>query len=200
MQIPYGVFIALCILLCVYLNDYFGERFQSRCYFIVLFLLPNIAGSFGLRYVPLDQHVGRLICYYLTGPYNASFVMVLSLSTANIAGHTKKVTTNAALFLGYCTGNIAGPFFYKTNQSPTYSLGIWSMIVSHLIEVVLILGLRFLLSAENHRRDRLQKQDGANVDQRNLDETAFGDLTVRYQTVKQYLFLLTLRRERFIKY
>jgi hypothetical protein len=31
-------------------------------------------------------------------------------------GHTKKVVTNAVLFLGYCTGNIAGPFFYKTNQ------------------------------------------------------------------------------------
>lgn len=32
-------------------------------------------------------------------------------------GHTKKVVTNAVLFLGYCTGNIAGPFFYKTDQS-----------------------------------------------------------------------------------
>ena len=32
--------------------------------------------------------------YYLTGPYNAAFVMVLSMSTANTAGHTKKVVTN----------------------------------------------------------------------------------------------------------
>lgn len=31
-------------------------------------------------------------------------------------GHTKKVVTNAVLFLGYCTGNIAGPFFYKDDQ------------------------------------------------------------------------------------
>lgn len=34
-----------------------------------------------------------------------------------VSGHTKKVVTNAVLFLGYCTGNIAGPFFYKTDQS-----------------------------------------------------------------------------------
>jgi hypothetical protein len=57
-----------------------------------------------------------LICYYLTGPYNAAFVLILSMQIANTAGHTKKVVTNAVLFLGYCTGNIAGPFFYKTNQ------------------------------------------------------------------------------------
>lgn len=169
-----GAFIALCILMCVYLNDQAGKRFQSRCIFIVLFLLPNIAGALGLRFVPLDKHVGRYICYLLTGPYNASFVLLLSLTTANVAGHTKKVTINAVLFLGYCTGNIAGPFFYKTDESPTYPLGIWSMIVSHLIEVAAILMLRILLSWENRRRDRLHKQA---PEERNLDETAFGDLT-----------------------
>ena len=48
------------------------------------------------------------------------------------------------------------------------------MIVSHLIEVAAILVLRTLLSWENRRRDRLQKQAPG---ERNLDETAFGDLT-----------------------
>jgi hypothetical protein len=38
-------------------------------------------------------------------------------TNTGISGHTKKVVTNAVLFLGYCTGNIAGPFFYKTDQS-----------------------------------------------------------------------------------
>jgi len=96
---------------------------QTRCIFILLWLLPNISGAFGLAYLDSKNHVGRLICYYLTGPYNAAFVLVwqrflgeahaladdcarqiLSMSTANTAGHTKKVITNAILFLGYCTG------------------------------------------------------------------------------------------------
>jgi len=34
--------------------------------------------------------------------------MILAMTTANTADHTKKVITNAVLFLGYCTGNIAG--------------------------------------------------------------------------------------------
>lgn len=42
--------------------------------------------------------------------------MILSMQVANTAGHTKKVVTNAVLFLGYCAGNLAGPFFYKDSQ------------------------------------------------------------------------------------
>lgn len=176
MQVPYGVFIALSILTCVFLNNKFTNR---RCLFILIFLCPNIAGAFGLHFVADKHKVGRYICYLLTGPYNAAFVMILSLQIANTAGHTKKVVTNAVLFLGYCTGNIAGPFFYKTDQSPTYSLGIWSMIVSHLLEVCIISTLWFLLSNENKRRDRLQSAMEGGLEGRDLDATAFGDLTDR---------------------
>ncbi|KXH48055.1 hypothetical protein CNYM01_10064 [Colletotrichum nymphaeae SA-01] len=171
LQIPYGAIIFIAILACVFINDRLPPN--NRCFVLVLFLLPNVAGAFGLRFVPDDQQVGRLICYYLTGSISASFVLLLSLQTANIAGHTKKVVTSACLFLGYCVGNIAGPFFYKSDQAPNYELGIWSMIVAHLVEVVFVIALRFLLKWENDRRDRVQGEV-AEVD---LDATAFGDLT-----------------------
>ena len=112
-------------------------------------------------------------------------MLILSLSTANTAGHTKKVITNAILFLGYCTGNIAGPFFYKTNQSPTYEMGIWSMIASHLIEFVVIIVFRFYLSSLNHKRDREQGEDEREA---HLDETAFGDLTDRENINFRYVY------------
>lgn len=98
MQAPYGAFIALSIGICVYLNDRFPNN--NRCKFTLLFLCPNIAGAFGLRFVSQGNLAGRYICYLLTGPYNAAFVLVLSLQIANTAGHTKKVVTNAVLFLG----------------------------------------------------------------------------------------------------
>lgn len=132
-------------------------------------------------------------------------MLILSLSTANIAGHTKKVVTNAALFLGYCTGNIAGPFFYKSDQAPTYPLGIWSMITTHLMEICVVLILRFLLKRENERRDKLQGvgkwatservSDGVGEEtedpgdrQRALDQTAFGDLTDRENLNFRYIY------------
>lgn len=184
-----GVFIALSILTCVFLNDYMARKgAQTRCYFILLFLLPNISGAFGLAFLSEHNKAGRLICYYLTGPYNAAFVMILSLTTANTAGHTKKVVTNAVLFLGYCTGNIAGPFFYKTSQSPRYELGIWSMIVSHLIEVVVILTLRIVLARENRRRDLIQSEMPGGLKGRDLDATAFSDMTDRENLNFRYIY------------
>jgi len=95
MQIPYGAIIALSILICVFANEYVEKSGrQGRSWFILLFLAPNIAGAFGLAFLAPDNQAGRLVSYYLTGPYNAAFVMVLSMSTANTAGHTKKVVTN----------------------------------------------------------------------------------------------------------
>lgn len=95
MQIPYGAIIAISILICVFANEYVEKSGrQARSWFILLFLAPNIAGAFGLAFLDQNNQAGRLVSYYLTGPYNAAFVMVLSMSTANTAGHTKKVVTN----------------------------------------------------------------------------------------------------------
>lgn len=125
MQVPYGMLIALSILSCVYLNDYFCKKLQknTRCWFVILYTLPNIAGAFGLRFVPSDQQIARLWCYYLTGPYNAAFVLILSLVTANTAGHTKKVVTNAFIFLGYCTGKL-----YQTRMHAKLPLGMFLVV------------------------------------------------------------------------
>lgn len=125
MQVPYGVLISLSILSCVYLNDYFCNRLKTntRCWFAMLYTLPNIAGVFGLRFVPADRRIARLWCYYLTGPYNAAFVLILSLVTANTAGHTKKVVTNAFIFLGYCTGTwLLSSWPEKTSFPPGLAL------------------------------------------------------------------------------
>jgi len=181
LQIPYGVIISISILVCVFVNDRLPPN--SRCYVTVLFLIPNLAGAFGLLFVPTEDHVARLICYYLTGPYNAAFVMILSLQTGNIAGHTKKVISSAFLFLGYCTGNIVGPFFYKSDQAPTYRLGIASMIFSHLAEVVVILTLRTMLAWENRRRDKIQQGT-----ERDLSSTAFSDMTDKENLNFRYVY------------
>jgi hypothetical protein len=190
MQIPYGAFIALMILFSIWLNDRLPPN--NRCLVTVLFLLPNVAGSFGLCFLSHSNQIGRLICYYLTGSYNASFVLILSILTANTAGHTKKVVTNAMIFLGVCAGNIAGPFFYKESQAPQYPLGIWSMIVSHFVEIALVLALRVALAMENRRRDSLQGigPDGVGEEARQweMDRTAFSDLTDKENLNFRYVY------------
>ena len=77
-----------------------------------------------------------------------------------------------------------GPFLCKTDQAPTYSLGIWGIIVCHLVEVATICCFYALLSLENRRRDRLYGE----VQEKDLDETAFGDLTDRENKNFRYVY------------
>lgn len=78
------------------------------------------------------------------------------------------------------------------NHSPTYTLGIWSMIVSHLIEALLITTLGLLLRWENKRRDRIQSQMEGGLEGRDLDSTAFLDLTDRENLKYVPCFLLCI--------
>ncbi|KAK9857913.1 hypothetical protein MYU51_020289 [Penicillium brevicompactum] len=178
------------ILAAVFINDSLPRNNRSAV--AILFVLPTLAGSFGLNFVPESEQVGRLICYYLTGSYNASFVIILSLVTSNISGHTKKSVTNSMIFLGVCTGNIAGPFFYKSSQAPQYTLGIWSMVVANMIEIGLIILLAIGLAWENRIRDRQQQtSNGEDLDyarQLELDRTAFSDLTDKENRNFRYVY------------
>ncbi|KAF1846560.1 uncharacterized protein K460DRAFT_417614 [Cucurbitaria berberidis CBS 394.84] len=61
----------------------------------------------------------------------------MSVATANTAGHTKKVTTNAFLLIGYCLGNFIGLFFFLAKQAPQYELGVGMMFFCIGIQVAL---------------------------------------------------------------
>lgn len=62
------------------------------------------------------------------------------------------------------------------------------MIVSHLIEVVLITTLGLLLRWENKKRDRLQSQQDGGLENRDLDVTAFLDMTDRENMNFRYIY------------
>ena len=62
------------------------------------------------------------------------------------------------------------------------------MIVSHLIEAVLITILGCLLRWENKRRDRIQSQQEGGLEGRDLDSTAFLDLTDRENMNFRYIY------------
>lgn len=83
--------------------------------------------------------------------------------------------------LGACVGNIAGPFFYKSDQAPSYRLGIGSMLVSNCLEVLVILALRLTFIHANKKRDAQLAEmgvgDGKSESVPHVNETTFSDLT-----------------------
>jgi hypothetical protein len=73
---------------------------------------------------------------YLTGFYNTSWVMAMSLVLSNTAGATKKSFTAVSLAICYAIGNIIGPHFFLDSQKPYYELGIGTMMVAFVIMVI----------------------------------------------------------------
>lgn len=104
----------------------------------------------------------------------------MSVATANTAGHTKKVTTNATLLVGmfvlfvtdranltlsgYCLGNFIGPFFFLTSQAPRYELGVGMMFFCIGVQVLSICGIWVLLWMRNKKRGEAQTDTMAGYD------------------------------------
>ncbi|KAH7039570.1 major facilitator superfamily domain-containing protein [Microdochium trichocladiopsis] len=175
--IPQGVLVVIWIGLGAVANKYMPQN--SRTLVCALFMLPTIAGALGFLLAPANAYVGRLICFYLTGSYQASFVISLSLITSNTGGQSKKMIVSGMIWFGACIGNIASPFFYKTEQAPSYPLGIGSLLVANCIELALFFVFRYAFIWENRRkeaqREALRAAGYEETDE--LNATAFADMT-----------------------
>ncbi|CAK4033220.1 major facilitator superfamily transporter [Lecanosticta acicola] len=136
---------------------YFASTFpNSRLAIMLICLVPFLAGTIGTWLVPQSVPYGRLVCLWISFSYTATWTLSMSVATANTAGHTKKVTTNATLLVGYCLGNFIGPFFFLTSQAPRYELGVGMMFFCIGIQVLSICGIWALLWIRNRKRRHAQ--------------------------------------------
>jgi hypothetical protein len=121
------------------------------------------------------------LCSYLTGSYQASFIIGLSLITSNTGGQSKKMIVAGMIWFGSCLGSIVSPFFYKTSQAPTYQLGIASLLVANFLQFILFIVFRYVYIWENRRKENYraeQRQRGiVENNAEGLNATAFRNLT-----------------------
>lgn len=140
-------------------------------------LAPFLAGILGLWLIDQSNPYGRLACLWISFAYTATWTLSMSVATANTAGHTKKITTNAMLLIGYCVGNFIGPFFFKTEQAPRYTLGVAMMIFCVGLQIACLAGIWVLLWTRNHSRKTEHAESPENEQQAYerglLDQTDF---------------------------
>lgn len=82
------------------------------------------------------------------------------------------------IWFGACIGNIAGPFFYKSDQAPSYRLGIGSLLVANCVELLLFFVFRYAFIWENRRKKKIRgvlRENGQLLE--TLNVTAFQDIT-----------------------
>ncbi|KAH6976578.1 major facilitator superfamily domain-containing protein [Ilyonectria destructans] len=128
-----------------------------RTWGMIIPLLPAIAGIatvYGTMNTDANKY-GRVVAYWLINSYAVTWPFLLTIIGQNIAGHTKRAFTSALMLIIFAAGNIAGPFFFRAQDSPRYVLAIATILVCFCAALVCALVLRFMMLRENKRRDRV---------------------------------------------
>ncbi|RAQ99514.1 asparagine synthase [Stemphylium lycopersici] len=148
---------------------------DSRCLLWILSCIPAFIGVLMIRLVPVSTHRNTaLMGLYLTGFYNTSWVMAMSLVSSNTAGATKKSFTAVSLAICYAVGNIVGPHFFLDSEKPYYHSGIDAMMVAFATMAVCGGLYRYICIRQNKARDRSVQYRLLPTLPEEQDETALG--------------------------
>ncbi|KAJ7100458.1 MFS general substrate transporter [Mycena epipterygia] len=125
----------------------------SRAWVIFFYFIPTLLGAILVSVLPWSNKVGLLVSLNLTVIGTVCFVLALSWLNAVTAGHTKRITTNAIMLGAYSIGNAAGPFMWQARYKPRNHVPWIIIAVCYVSSMLLALAIRYLLVAENKRRD-----------------------------------------------
>ncbi|KAF2127214.1 MFS general substrate transporter [Dothidotthia symphoricarpi CBS 119687] len=151
LQIPGGAVQFLALLAGGFICTHFPN---SRCITMTVANLICIIGAGLLVGLPDDNKWGRLVALWMCYFQGLGFSISLTIVSSNVAGYTKKQLTGAALFTGYCVGNIIGPQTFKSSEAPGYKSAYIAMLVGYTVKLVAVLTLFAYMWSVNKRRDR----------------------------------------------
>ncbi|PBK67069.1 MFS general substrate transporter [Armillaria solidipes] len=129
---------------------------SSRAWVGVIYLIPNLAAVFLMLFLSWDNKLGLLLTFLnhlLTTAIKTVVVLSLSWLSCTTAGHTKRVTANAIMLSAYCIGNAVGSLMWAEKYKPRNRVPWAIMGVCVVFRILTLLGIRYLLSTENRRRD-----------------------------------------------
>ncbi|KAI1613447.1 MFS general substrate transporter [Exophiala viscosa] len=187
LTIPNGIVQTASSYICnggVFLAVRYMPQYHFRGAFIMFGVIVGLIAAIFLYTLPTTAYHSRLAALYMSFFYLGPYIVALSLIGANTAGHTKKVTVNAMMFIAYCVSNIIAPQFFKTAQAPLYPLGFGAILGSYILSLLTIGVYMALCWYENKRRDARDAAAGAVVHQ----DTDFKDLTDKQNLHFRYVW------------
>lgn len=165
----------------------FFENGRTVIMFIVC--LPTLVGTILLTVLPKESVWGRASGVWLLLCIPASYAILLSLISSNVAGFSKKVTTTTIVFIVFCVSNIISPQLFISTEAPGYKTGIRAMLVCMALTLALTIALGLYYVYENRRRDKVLAETPQEVleamavkDEEYMDRTDMEDsLRFRYR-------------------
>jgi len=175
MLTPGGAVTAVSIYITGWITTWWKN---SRTLLIPITCMPVLAGAVMIWKGNWTHRAIPLAGYYLLAVFGAPYVLLLSLSTANVAGHTKKAFSAAAIFVGYNVGNIIAPYMINTTTREQHYPEAWiSVIVCMVFTTICSFLLRFMFIRENRRRGRLETNATEDMDDKG-PQTPLGDARI----------------------
>ncbi|OAA36176.1 major facilitator superfamily transporter [Beauveria brongniartii RCEF 3172] len=158
-NIPYSLLSAAVIAATGWLA---GRYRTLNCILIIVVVLPCVIGAaiiYCRKQIP--SHSIQLFAYFLLSSGPASMPLNMALVQSNFKGVTKKLTITALLFIAYCTGNIAGPQFFRDSEAPTYNTAFKTIMICYSLVIVLSIVLRAYLQWFNALRSKTEGIQGS---------------------------------------
>ncbi|KAF4959442.1 hypothetical protein FGADI_1663 [Fusarium gaditjirri] len=128
----------------------------------------------------------QLFGLWIMSAFAAGFPICLSMIASNVAGFTKKSVASAMMFMAYTTGNIIGPFLFFPREAPGYPSGFLATSICFGVSIIVMIVLRFVLIAENKRRDKLQETSSGLPD--GTEYLEISDVTDRKNLSFRYVY------------
>ncbi|KAF4338412.1 allantoate permease [Fusarium beomiforme] len=181
LNMPQGVILAFFALGSTYLcSRYNGYRtIIGACLSLI-----SLTGSLLVRYGP--NQGSQLFGLWIFAAFAAGIPICLSMIASNVAGFTKKSVASAMMFMAYTAGNIIGPFLFFPSEAPEYASGFLATSICFGISTVTMIVLRFVLIAENKRRDKLQQTSSGLRDEN--EQLEISDVTDRKNLNFRYVY------------
>ncbi|RYP46619.1 hypothetical protein DL768_007198 [Monosporascus sp. mg162] len=181
-----GFYIIIILLGSVWLV----KKFNQNIWTMLGFVIPSFVGTILLMTIPnetLAQHVGLLICYYITLSFWSAQTLGLSLMSRNVGGQTKKSVTVATNFIFWSAGNTIGPQVFLAREAPKYYTAFATHLGCYSVLVVVLLLFRWHLVRQNKKRDDMAAAGVAEARDENMTH-AFEDLTDRENLNFRYVY------------
>ncbi|KAM0754452.1 MFS general substrate transporter [Meredithblackwellia eburnea MCA 4105] len=126
-----------------------------RLLLAAFFTLPSAACFLALILLPAKgEKYAKYGVMFMSPLFALSLFLVWSLIPSNIAGRTKKSVVSAVTFIGYTSGNAAGPQVFKTSDAPRYVPGLVMCVACLILNSVIAIVWRQYYIWMNNKRDR----------------------------------------------
>ncbi|KAJ7672495.1 major facilitator superfamily domain-containing protein [Mycena polygramma] len=173
LNMPSGVVTLLSCLAAAYL----GHKSENRALVFAGFSVLAALGSALMSFLPSSHRAGLLAGIYLVNMETVTLFLNFSLTTANVAGQTKRVSTNAPIAGAFAVGNIIGPQLFKPKDAPQFIPAKVVLLVTQTVGALFAVGLRVYYGRQNRARDAVKKMEMENGESKEIENIEWLNLT-----------------------